>query len=139
MGLVVVPAIGLLVLLGYWSLAAQAVIVEGYKPVGALKRSYELVKGNWWRVSWITGVILLVLIGLGLVLDAPFALASRLVASDDATVLSTVLRFLSVVTGATVVPPVAAIASTLLYYDLRVRKENYDFATLSGEMGKATA
>lgn len=139
LALVVVPAIVLLVMLGYWSLAAQAVIVEGYKPVAALRRSYELVKGNWWRVSWITGVITLVLIGLQLVLGAPFALASSLVASDDATVLSTVLQFLSVVPGAIVVPSVAAIASTLLYYDLRVRKENYDFTTLSREMEKATA
>ena len=139
LALLIVPAIVLLVMLGYWSLAVQAVIVEGYKPVGALRRSHELIKGNWWRVSWITGVILLVVIGLELVLGAPFALASSLVASDDATVLSTVFEFLSVVPGAIVVPSVAAIASTLLYYDLRVRKENYDFTTLSREMGKATA
>jgi len=139
LAVLVVPAIVLLVMLGYWSLAVQAVIIEGCKPVAALRRSYELVKGNWWRVSWITGVILLLLIGLGLLLGAPFALASRLVAPDDATVLSTVFQFLRSVTVATVVPSVAAIASTLLYYDLRVRKENYDFSTLSGEMGKATA
>ena len=33
------------------------------------------------------------------------------------------------------VPPVTYIATTLLYYDLRVRKEGYDMSRLSAEMG----
>ena len=36
-----------------------------------------------------------------------------------------------------VVPPVLFIAWTLLYYDMRVRKEEYDVAALSRELGIA--
>ena len=34
-----------------------------------------------------------------------------------------------------VVAPIVFIAGTLLYYDLRVRKEQYDLSALSQEMG----
>ena len=33
------------------------------------------------------------------------------------------------------IAPVTFIATTLLYYDLRIRKENYDIERLSTEMG----
>jgi hypothetical protein len=37
------------------------------------------------------------------------------------------------------VAPVAFVATTLLYFDLRVRKEEYDTEALSREMGMVTA
>ena len=84
-------------------------------------------------------MVLLVATGLGLVLGAPFALASRMVAPDEATAVSTLLQFVGGLIVAVVVPPVVAVTMTLLYYDLRVRKEEYDLTTLSREMGFVTA
>ena len=137
LAVIVVPAFVMIVVMVYWSLSSQAVVVEGRKPLDALKRSFRLVQGSWWRVFGITVVLLLVLLGLGLVLAAPFALASRLVAPDGNTVSGTAFEYLSGLIVAVAVPPLLAIATTLLYYDLRVRKENYDFNALSREMGRA--
>ena len=79
--------------------------------------------------------MLLLTIGLALVLVAPFALASAGVGSTAAEVLLTIAG-LVVTVGVT---PVAAISLTLIYYDLRVRKEDYDLVALSREMGLVPA
>ena len=127
----------LLGLLVYWSVAVQAVVIEGHRPVRALRRSFGLIRGSWWRVLAITAVVVLVVMGLGLVLQAPFAVASWVAAPESPTAFGNTLQFLGSVLVGVVVPPVAGIASTLIYYDLRVRKEQYNFAMLSREMGMA--
>ena len=137
LGFLVIPAIILAVYLVYWSVAVPAVIVEGHKPAAALRRSFRLVRENWWRVFGITLVILLVSLGLGLVIGAPFYLISWIVSPAEPTALSNAVELGGGMVVALAVPPVASIAGTLLYYDLRVRKEDYSFAILSREMGVA--
>jgi hypothetical protein len=72
---------------------------------------------------------------LTIILLMPFLL----VAAGNNLDAITMLQRLVLATGNTVVavlvPPVPLIATTLLYYDLRVRKESYDIATLSQELG----
>jgi len=51
---VVVPSVYVLVRL---SLAVPAVVLEGLSPIGALRRSWDLVGGNWW---WVFGVMVVV-------------------------------------------------------------------------------
>ena len=123
----------------YWSMAAQTMMVEGYKLSAALRRSFELIRGTWWRVFGFSLMFALVGVGLGFLVAVPFALLSWIVAPDDATSASYAIQMIGAIVVAVSVPPVIAIASTLLYYDLRVRKEDYDIATLSREMGIATA
>ena len=134
--ILVVPFVILFV---FFLVAVPVVIVEGYKPLPALRRSVNLIQGSWLRVAGVALVLLLVLIGLGLVLQAPVALASWLAARGEPTALSSSFEFLGSVAVLIAVPPVVFIAGTLLYYDLRVRKEDYDYATLSREMGLAKA
>ena len=135
LAILVIPFFALIAYLVYWSVAVPAVIVEASKPVAALKRSFSLVRGSWWRVFGITLVVTLVLVGLGLIIALPFALAPRV----DAPVLGDVFGLLGSIGVAVAVSPLAAIASTLIYYDLRVKKESYNFSTLSQEMGLASA
>ena len=47
--LFIVPGIVILALIIYWSVDVPAVVIEGCKPISALRRSFELVRGNWWR------------------------------------------------------------------------------------------
>lgn len=133
----ILPAVAAIVYLVYWSLSAQVVVVEGYKVVGALRRSFGLARGSWWRIAGITLVFGLVGIGLGFLLSLPFTFAAGIVAPEEPTALSKALLAISSVLVAVAVPPVVFIAETLLYYDLRVRKENYNIAKLSQEMGLA--
>ena len=121
----------------YWSMAVQAVIVEGFKAAGALRRSFALVRGSWWRVFGISLVFGLVALGLGIVISLPFALLSLANGGGPTSGLSDLTLFLGRLVVGITVPPVLFISGTLLYYDLRVRKEEYDFAGLSREMGIA--
>ena len=134
--LVLIPAFALLV---YWSLSVQAVIVEGHKGVGAFRRSSGLIRGSWWRIFGITLVLGLIATGLRIVATMPFALASIAVNAEPASnMASSILSIGSVVAGI-VVFPVLFIAATLVYYDVRIRKEQYDLTTLSSEMGLAAS
>jgi hypothetical protein len=97
-----------------WAFFAQVIVLEDVSPVGALHRSARLVRGDWWRVAsmllFVTTIALLLgpLIGtlLLFVTSASF---------DFVNLISSVVY--------AVVLPYAAIASTYLYFDLRVAKQ----------------
>ena len=124
--------------LGYL-VVAPVVIVEGYRSFGALRRGYDLVRHSELRIIGNVAVFVLVGIGLSIVLMLPFILASIGVAPDATTVGSRALQIIGSVVVGVVVPPVIFIAVTLLYYDLRVRNEDYNVDRLSKEMGLAAA
>jgi len=98
-----------------WSLLAQAVAIEGEPGVAALRRSAALVRGRWSRCAGalalaafvpalsgpLVGALLLLLAG-----NLPFA-AVNLVSSAVYAVAM----------------PFVAIATTYLYFDLRVREQ----------------
>lgn len=120
----------------YWSVAVQAVVVEGYRAVGALRRSYGLIAGSWWRVFGISAVLLLVVTGLSIMITVPFAVISAVLEPAQTLVISA--RFLADLAVSIAVPLVLFIFGTLLYYDLRVRKEEFDLETMSRELGIAS-
>jgi hypothetical protein len=134
--LAMIPAVAIAV---YWSMAVQAIVVEGNKSVGALRRSFALVRGNWWRTFGIGLTFLLVAMGLAIVVSIPFAAVSALASADTASRVANVILALGQMTVAVVVPPVLFIGWTLFYYDMRVRKEEYDVAALSRELGLVAA
>jgi hypothetical protein len=112
-------------LLVRWSLAAPAMLVEGCGPVAGMRRSFELVKGHWWRVL---GVLFLAEIlaavlgyGLGALLGGVAALIPGLGAEMRINVVLTGATLAAILTA-----PVQAIVTMLLYLDLRVRKEAFD-------------
>ncbi|HJO81352.1 MAG TPA: hypothetical protein QF520_02955 [SAR202 cluster bacterium] len=124
-----------LVYAAYLALATPVVIVERFRWGAALQRGFALARGHEWRL--IKNLLAYGLVGFGLtiILLMPFLL----VAAGNNLDAITMLQRLVLATGNTVVavlvPPVPLIATTLLYYDLRVRKESYDIATLSQELG----
>ena len=128
-----VPAIMLV------TLPVQPTVLEGSNWSAALRRSWTLVRGSGWRVVGIALSLGFVAFGLTILVYLPFFLASLGTAPGDATVLSVSVQILGGLIAAVVVPAVLAISGTLLYYDLRVRKENYDFRALSREMDMVAA
>ena len=110
-----------------WFFAVQAVVIETKSTFDALRRSQELVKGNWWRVFGIgVGFVL-----LGIALLIPAIVASVIVGFINA-VLSNVVLGVAVA----LVTPVLYIGSTLLYIDLRVRREDYDLQSLVDDLAR---
>lgn len=97
-----------------WTFIWQAALLEGAGPRAALSRSSDVVKGDWWRV---VGIIFVV----GIIVGA----------------ISSVLSFIPIVgsiVGSVLSTPIAIAAATLLYYDLRVRKEGYNLEALAEEV-----
>jgi hypothetical protein len=97
-----------------WSLFAQCVVLERLSWARALRRSHLLVRGHWPHVAWVTlvvvGFALLIgpLVGVALLLVTPLSLVAVNVVSGIVYVLTI---------------PYAAIATTYVYYDLRVREQ----------------
>lgn len=97
-----------------WAFIRQAALLESLGPRAALSRSSDLVKGNWWRV-------------LGIMLVVYFVTGAISVMLWKIGVLGTII-------GIILLAPFAETVITLLYYDLRVRKEGYGLETLAREL-----
>jgi len=112
--LIPVGSVAAIYLMVRWIFIWQAALLEGLGPIAALSRSSALVKGNWWRVF---GIMLVV----GLIAGAISAILGiiPIVGATIGSILST---------------PISAVGGTLLYYDLRVRKEGYSLDTLGSEL-----
>jgi hypothetical protein len=102
--LIIVPG---LILITIWSVAAPVVVLEHPGVFAALGRSRELVRGNGWQVFGVIVVLYVVVGVVAFVIDA---------AADSAsTAVGVVVR---VVIGV-LTAPLAALASSVLYFDLR--------------------
>jgi hypothetical protein len=130
--LAMIPAVAIAV---YWSMAVQVTVVEGHRAVASLRRSFALVRGSWWRTFAIALTFSLVALGLAIVATIPFAVVSALASADLTSGIANIILALGGIVVAVVVPPVLFIGWTLFYYDMRVRKEEYDVDALSRELG----
>ena len=115
-------ALFILVLFGFFP---QATIIERRPIAPAFGRSARLVQGSWWRIFGIGFAYVLVYAAPLLVLGI---LTSTLFLDSPAT---TTLVFILV--GALGMPWIL-IGATLLYFDIRVRKEGFTLDTLAGEI-----
>jgi hypothetical protein len=134
------PAAGLPILIVmavytfYLAMATPAVMVERYKWTGALQRAFALARRHEWRILGRLLVFSLVTVGLSIVVSAPFWLMTEAASLDETAMLSRAVITIGNIVVVVIAAPVLHIATTLLYYDLRVRKEGYDIAALSHEM-----
>ena len=121
-----------------WSVALPVLFAEGIGPVKALGRSWNLVRDNWWRTL---GILIIVTIMASLIQTALGFLFGGVAAvvpglSDDlrAGVVTTVTTLVDALVGA-----ITPIAITMLYLDLRVRKEGLDLDQLARQAAPGTA
>ena len=116
-----------------FGLCYQAVYLENAGVTGSLGRSSILVRGSWWRVlgtlvvTWI--LVFLVALVLGSIADLlglalPGGIPRRVVTG----VLTAMVQALTL--------PFSSLAVTLLYLDLRIRKENLDLQLMAGQAGQ---
>jgi hypothetical protein len=117
-------------LYAFVALVPQAVMLEGYGPLGALARSWRLVRGEVRRalVVVIATGILSFLVG-----DVPRTLLvlSLLRRYGASFILINALGSLGALLAQVLLQPLLVMVFTLLYYDLRVRKEGYDLELLA--------
>src|SRR5207245_5210215 len=112
-----------------WSVSIAAMMAENIGPIRGLGRSWNLVKGMWWRTF---GIILLAVIAYIVIYLALLALFTVVAAIMPA--ISTDTRS-GVATAATTLvdalsAPMFPILLTLLYFDPRVSNRDLDFLQL---------
>jgi hypothetical protein len=107
----------LLIVPGIWIaircyFAVQAAALEGDPPAAAMRRSAELVQGQWWRIfGYLLGTALL------------FGVAGSFATTAFAASGSGALFVAGTAVVESIVVSLTAIFATLLYYDLRVRRD----------------
>jgi uncharacterized membrane protein len=91
---------------------------------GAIKRSFILAKGNILRVFGIGIMGIITSQAISIVVSTPFALFAQTGADQDPTTSSVFMSTMGSIIGYTFMLPFVATFTTLLYTDLRIRKEN---------------
>ncbi|CAB4569123.1 MAG: hypothetical protein F2563_00870 [Actinobacteria bacterium] len=107
-------------------LAAPIYILEQTTIGKALSRSNDLVKGSSWRVLGYVILSSIIAQILGSVFSAPSQTAAlAAAATNPGSGTATFLESISTVISTGVALPVTATVLTLVYADLRIRKENF--------------
>jgi|SRR5579871_4034953 len=118
--------------------AVPVLLVEGVGPFKALARSRRLVQGRWWPTLGVAvvGTLLVLVISYVIVL-----VLTGLVVANSApnSVTGVILRTLVSTVASMLTTPAAAAFATVLYIDLRVRKEGFDLLLLARGIGSASA
>lgn len=135
-GIVTIPVV--IWVLIRWSVAMPTLFAEGIGPVKALGRSWNLVRDNWWRTLGILFIVSIMVSLIQLALGGLFGGIAALLPglSDDvrAGLITTVSTLVDALVSA-----ITPIAITMLYLDLRVRKEGLDLDQLARQTAPGTA
>ena len=103
----------------------MAVMLEGATASAAFDRSRALARDQWGRITlaYVLAFLLafIAAIGLGVVVEL----------AGGPEIVGRLVEMLSSVLFA----PLVAVVGTLLYYDLRIRKEGFDIEMLAAELG----
>jgi hypothetical protein len=127
--LLVIPGLWLIVAV---SVAVPALMLEGVGGFAAIKRSMQLVDGRWWA-TLLRLIAALLLYG---VLTALVSLLIRAIANGIHNVtLFLVLGGVLAAIASVIATPFIASVITVIYIDLRVRKEALDIELLAAGFG----
>lgn len=128
-----------------WGFVAEIFLIERTGIKDAFKRSSELVRGTWWRVFGILVLILILSAAIHYILELSLGLILILTKVAGATDIKDLFQWSVMETGldssnllfyavmtctdlvlGTLTAPIWVIGITLLYFDLRIRKEGSD-------------
>jgi hypothetical protein len=112
-----------------WTVVVPAIMVEGLGAREGLRRSWQLVEGYWWRTL---GLSILIAILSSIITGAPIALITGIITVAFRDIDFVTLSLITAIVTAlvtTIFVPLQLIATTLYYFDLRVRREGFDIET----------
>ena len=116
-----------------WTFFTQTIVLEDLGGVAGIRRSWRLTKGSFWRVA---GILFLLCIFIYILTVIPTS-AIQFGATAlffGSLLLPTVLNSIVATLVTMVTEPLQYAVLTLLYYDLRVRKEGFDLEMLMQHM-----
>ncbi|MGI8810186.1 MAG: hypothetical protein ACR2KK_20545 [Acidimicrobiales bacterium] len=115
-----------------WSVAAPVLLLEDRKGWSALKRSQELVQGRFWPT---VAILLLVALLTGMVQLIFLGVLAGLVSVTGNEVAAALADAIGQTASSALTTPLSAAVLTVLYFDLRVRKEGFDLELLAHRLG----
>jgi hypothetical protein len=131
-GISVITIIGWIFLIVAWCVSMQALMLEGKRGFASLGRSFDLVRGRWWATFGRLLAALVVYVIAALIIGAIAGAIANGFSSYTAVLI--VGGIFNVVTNILFIPFVAAVL-TVIYIDLRVRKEAFDIEMLAQSVG----
>ena len=109
--------------------APMCAVLEEIGPVASLKRSWSLVKGEFWPTlgRFLLMNLLIGFIGgfIGFVIGLIGGLVTFAATSDPSSPIGLAISMFFVMLGSGLLLPFSASFETLMYTDLRIRKENF--------------
>ncbi|MFX0161820.1 MAG: zinc ribbon domain-containing protein [Candidatus Hodarchaeota archaeon] len=106
----------------WFSLSAQAIILENKSAKASLSRSKELVKGNWWRTFGVIVVIMIIIYMINMIGSIIGYYLYDQVKEDYSDFTAMTIYFVFSFVFLAFLIPLYAIALTLLFIDLRIRQ-----------------
>lgn len=130
--LILVGGAVLMVIFYFWTaLVPYVFVVEGRKYGPAIRRSRDLARGQWGRIfvlGLLVGLITMVFLALASIVN------SGLAAAGTKWMGAYVLSALFSGVASSFATPIPIIATIILYYDIRVRREGFDLEMLAREL-----
>jgi hypothetical protein len=133
-GILVILGLLLFIVPGVFLLAStfavpMVIMLEGRSGASAFTRSQVLAEGDVWHV--IRTVLLLILVVFGMMIGVGIAVAIAV------ELLGAPERVLDLAIDAALLLlyPLFSVGGTLLYYDLRIRKEGFDLEMMARDLG----
>ncbi len=116
-----------------FAVALPVLMSEGERGRKALGRSRALVRGRWWKTAitlFVAGLLASLVSGV-----VSQGVAALSFASGDEPVSLFFITAVAGTAGALISTPFSAAYHTVLYFDLRVRKEAFDLRLLASRLG----
>jgi hypothetical protein len=131
-GLVLLLVVASLLIYVRLLLSTQAIVLEGHGPLEGLKRSWRLVGQSFWRTLGIVVLVFVFAYIISLIVQLPALAVLALTGAmfSNITLYQTINVLVAYLVMILILPLQFTIF-TLLYYDLRVRKEGYDMEMLA--------
>lgn len=111
------------------------VVLEGHGVVDSLRRSWDLVKGDWWRCFGVYFLLSMIIqVVAGAVVWPVTAASTLLLMERNPALMQAINQGIGMVVSI-FAQPVQIIGLVLLYYDQRVRREGFDLELLAHSLG----
>ncbi len=114
-----------------WAMVLPCVALEETGATDSLGRSWDLTKGYFWRVlgtSMLAGILVLIIAAL-----PEIVLLFVIEAFIDSSFINALLSTIAAQFALILTLPLSVTVTTLIYFDLRVRKEGYDLELMTQE------
>ncbi len=122
-----------------WIAVTPAMFVENIGLGTAMGRSWNLVKGRWWRTFLILFLMYIVWYVAGIALGAFIQLAQFVLLMVLSPVIATGVAVAASQLISAVLNPVMQILIVLIYFDLRVRREALDLFQMAYQLSARPA